>query len=60
MGIVYLRLTPEQAVELAAKLQRVARDVLDAANNRDVPNAYEYLTLGKTEYDTTLRVRVGS
>lgn len=58
---VYVHLTPEQALELALKLQRVARDVNDAINNRELPDAHEYIQIGKVESGlvATVRMRVG-
>lgn len=58
---VYLHLTPEKAMELAQTLLRVARDVNDAQNNREIPNAHEYINAGTTEEgNIKVRMRIGS
>ena len=58
---IYIHLTPEQALELALKLQRVARDVNDAIVNRELPDAHEYIPIGKVENGliANVRMRIG-
>jgi hypothetical protein len=58
---IYIHASPEDVIEMARKLTGAAIRVQDAQQNRNLPNSYDYFTVGREEITgEKIKIRIGA